>query len=218
VRALIRENNSSMPIFSSAPTIIQETLLFPYLSGAEFMRNFKEKFPGKSPYDMMPVSTEQVMHDDRFFVNRDDPTVVTLPAPTGKVIYENDLGEFETRLLLYEHLKDRDAAYRGAAGWDGDRYVLFESGRGEGLAWVTVWDTSVDAAEFFDLMDTAILKRFGAVKPSQATQNMRSYSARGRTISVTASDIGGRPVILYVDVPAGASSDVLDLRKVTLEE
>ncbi len=219
VRTLIRENNASMPVFSSAPMLIQETLLFPYLSGAEFMRAFKEKAAGKSPFGMMPVSSEQVMHDDRYFLNRDDPTVVTLPAPPGKVIYENDLGEFETRLLLFQHLKDRDAAYRGAAGWDGDRYVLFESGRGgEGLAWVSVWDTSIDAAEFFDLMDTAILKRFGAVKPSQASQSTRVYSARGRTIAVTATEIGGRPVVVYVDVPAGASIDVLDLRKVTLEE
>lgn len=219
VRTIIRESNASMPIFSSAPMLIQETLLFPYLSGAEFMRAFKEKLPGKSPLEQMPVSSEQVMHDDRFFLNRDDPTTITLPPPPGKVIYENDLGEFETRLFLFQHLKDRDAAYRGAAGWDGDRYVLFESGRGgEGLAWVSVWDTSVDAAEFFDLMDTAILKRFGTVKPSQATESTRVYSARGRTIAVTAGDVGGRPVVLYVDVPAGASIDVLDLRKVKLEE
>ncbi|HNV76515.1 MAG: hypothetical protein IT358_04770 [Gemmatimonadaceae bacterium] len=218
VRTLIRENNSTMPIFSSAPTLVQETLLFPYLSGAEFIRYFKEKRAGKSVFESMPVSTEQVMHDDRFFVNRDDPTVVTLPAPTGKVVYENDLGEFETRLFLYEHLKDRDAAYRGAAGWDGDRYVLFDTPKGEGLAWVTVWDTSVDAAEFFDLIDTSILKRFGNVKPAEASQMTRVYSARGRTIAVTAGDVDGRPVVLYVDVPAGASIKVLDLSKVTLEE
>lgn len=218
VRSIIRENNASMPVFASAPTLVQETLLFPYLSGAEFIRYFKEKNPGRSPFDLMPTSTEQVMHDDRFFANRDDPTVVTLPAPRGKVIYENDLGEFETRLFLYEHLKDRDAAYRGAAGWDGDRYVLFESGKGDGLAWVSVWDTSVDAAEFFDLMDTAILKRFGVVKPTSANQTMRVYAAGGRNIAVTASDIGGRPVVLYVDVPAGAATDVLDLKQVKLEE
>lgn len=218
VRAIIRENNASMPVFASAPTLVQETLLFPYLSGAEFMRLYKEKHPGKAPFGMMPTSTEQVMHDDRFFANRDEPTVVTLPAPRGKVIYENDLGEFETRLLLFEYLKDRDAAYRGAAGWDGDRYVLFESGKGEGLAWVSVWDTSVDAAEFHDLMDTALLKRFGTVKPTSANQMTRVYSAGGRTIALTASDIGGRPIVLYVDVPAGASPDVFDLKKITLEE
>jgi hypothetical protein len=35
---------------------------------------------------------------------------------------------------------------------------------------------------------------------------------------VTAGDVDGRPVVLYVDVPAGASIKVLDLSKVTLEE
>lgn len=219
VRQIIREQSASMPIFSSAPMLIQETLLFPYLSGAEFMRNFKEKRPGKPPFESMPVSTEQVMHEDRFFVDRDDPTLVTLPPLiSGKAVYDNDLGEFETRLFLYEHLKDRDAAYRGAAGWDGDRYVLFDIGRGEGLAWVSVWDTSVDAAEFFDLLDTSILKRFGAVKPQEASESARVYSASGRTIAVTARSIGSRPVVLYVDVPAGTSPAVLDLQKVVLQE
>ena len=133
-------------------------------------------------------------------------------------MYDNDLGEFETRLFLFQHLKDRDAAYRGAAGWDGDRYVLFETGKGDGLAWVSTWDTSVDAAEFFDLMDTAILKRFGGAKPQQASENSRIYSTTGRTIALTATDVGGRPVVSYVDVPAGSRTDVLDLKKVVLHE
>lgn len=219
VRDIIRESNASMPVFASAPLIIQETLLFPYLSGAEFMRWFKEKRPGKSPFDEMPVSTEQIMHDDRFFLNRDAPTRVTLPAPSiGKAVYENDLGEFETRLFLYEHLKDRDAAYRGAAGWDGDRYMLVETARGDALVWVSVWDTSVDAAEFHDLLDTSILKRFGSVKPSEANETTRTYAARGRTIALSTTEIGGRPMVVYADVPAGVSTAVLDVRKVTLEE
>jgi hypothetical protein len=219
VRQMIRENNATMPVFSTAPTLIQETLLFPYLSGAEFMRNFKEKNPGKAPFAMLPASTEQVLHEDRFFNTRDDPTAITLPAlKQGKAVYENNLGEFETRLFLFQHLKDRDAAYRGAAGWDGDRYVLFDLPRGEGLAWASVWDTSVDAAEFFDLLDTSILKRFGNVKPTQATQSLRLYTAGGRTIAASVSDVAGRPVVLYVDVPAGSSVDVLDMQLLKLEE
>lgn len=219
VRQQIRESNATMPVFSVAPTLIQETLLFPYLSGAEFMRNFKEKFPGKAPFGNMPVSSEQVMHDDRFFGAKDDPTNITLPPlKTGKAVYENNLGEFETRLFLFQQLKDRDAAYRGAAGWDGDRYVLFDLPKGEGLAWTSVWDTSVDAAEFFDLLDTSIIKRFGNVKPTQASQAQRLYTAAGRTLSVSVTEVAGRPVVLYVDVPAGASTDVFDMRLLKLEE
>jgi hypothetical protein len=219
VRELIRDGQGSMPTFASAPLVIQETLLFPYLSGAEFMKNWKEKSGGKLPFGDMPVSTEQVLHEDRFFLNRDDPTLVTLPPIAGAGdAYDNDLGEFETRLFLFQHLKDRDAAYRGAAGWDGDRFVSWTTARGDALAWVTVWDTAVDAAEFYDLVDTALLKRFDDLKPLASSGNRRQYSTRGRTIAVSAVEIAGRPCVVYVDVPAGSSTDVLDLKKVRLEE
>lgn len=219
VREVIRDSQGSMPIFASAPMLIQETLLFPYLSGAEFMKNFKEKRGGKLPFDAMPVSTEQVLHEDRYFLDRDDPTTVTLPAIAGAGdAWSNDLGEFETRLFLYQHLKDRDAAYRGAAGWDGDRFTTFTTGKGDGVAWLSVWDTSVDAAEFYDLVDTALLKRFDDLKPLSSSGNRRTYTARGRTIAVSAVEVQGRPCVLYVDVPTGMSPDVIDLKKVVLEE
>src|SRR5678816_2921250 len=79
VRDMIRENQSSMPIFARSPTVIQETLIFPYLSGAEFVRNFKDRSAGKSIYDDMPVSTEQILHPTAFFGKRDNPTSITLP-------------------------------------------------------------------------------------------------------------------------------------------
>ncbi|MBL8959712.1 MAG: hypothetical protein JNJ98_07665 [Gemmatimonadetes bacterium] len=219
VREMIRDGQSAMPTFAAAPLVIQETLLFPYLSGAEFMKNWKEKSGGKLPFGDMPVSTEQVMHPDRFFLNRDDPTVVTLPPIAGAGdVYDNDLGEFETRLLLFQHLKDRDAAFRGAAGWDGDRFASWTTSRGDNLAWLSVWDTSVDAAEFMDLMDTALLKRFDDLRPLGSTATRHLYSARGRTIAISAVEVNGRPCVLYVDVPAGASVDVIDLKKVKLEE
>jgi hypothetical protein len=43
VRQMIRDMQGSMPVFASAPTILQETLIFPYLTGAEFMRRFKQE-------------------------------------------------------------------------------------------------------------------------------------------------------------------------------
>jgi hypothetical protein len=219
VREVIRSSQGSMPVFAGAPMIIQETLLFPYLSGAEFMKNFKEKSGGKLPYDDMPTSTEQVMHEDRFFLNRDEPTTITLPAPAGgSDVYENDMGEFEVRLFLFQHLKDRDAAFRGAAGWDGDRYVSYNTPRGDAVAWLSVWDTSVDAAEFFDLLDTALLKRFPDLRPGASTGDRRMYTVNGRTLAVSAVEVQGRPAVMYVDVPTGTSVDVIDLKKVTLEE
>jgi hypothetical protein len=218
IRDMIREGQGGMAVFSSAPMIIQETLIFPYLSGAEFMRRFDEVRPGKVPFDSMPVSTEQIVHSASYFETTDQPTKVTLPELGGgaKLVYSNNLGEFETRLFLFQHLQDQNAAIRGAAGWDGDRFALFDTKGGDGIAWVTAWDSKIDAGEFFDLMDTLILKRFRNVKPKTATSDARVYEVNGRTIQVTTSEVNGRPVVLYLDVPVGAPTDVVDLSKVTL--
>jgi hypothetical protein len=220
VRQLIRETQGSMPVFASAPMILQETLIFPYLTGAEFMRKFKQEAPGQSPYTRMPASTEQLMHMERYFETRDDPTTVVLPAPlSGTVAYQNNLGEFETRILLYEYLREQASAVRGAAGWDGDRYALIQTPRGDAIAWVTVWDTSIDAAEFFDLLDASMIKRHGGrILPGFGRGTTRTYGAGGRRILLSIGDVSGRPVVLYVDAPAGVSPRLMDLAKVTLRE
>ena len=219
VRDMIREGQSSMPVFSSAPMIIQETLIFPYLSGAEFMRRFEETRPGKVPFDSMPVSTEQILHAPSYFESRDAPLRITLPELGGgaRSVYANNLGEFETRLFLFQHLQDQNAAIRGAAGWDGDRYTLFETSGGDGIAWVTAWDSKIDAGEFFDLLDTLILKRYRSAKPKAATAESRTYDVGGRTIQVTTAEVGTHPVVLYLDVPTGAPLSVVDLTKVGLQ-
>lgn len=219
VRDLIRENNESMPLFSSAPFVIQETLLFPYLSGAEFIRRAKEKKPNANLLEDVPVSTEQILHLERFFEGRDEPTAVILPPPRrGKVVYENNLGEFETRLLLYQHLKDQSAAFRGAAGWDGDRYQLIDVGRGEALVWLSVWDSSLDAAEFRDLLDTSVLKRFKGIEPGSADAMTRTYRAGNRVIGLIAVEVAGRPAVIYVDAPRGTPVNLIDVSRVRLEE
>ncbi|MGQ0641364.1 MAG: hypothetical protein ACT4P6_11445 [Gemmatimonadaceae bacterium] len=219
VRELIRQNNESMPLFANAPFVIQETLLFPYLSGAEFIRRAKEKRPNANLLTDVPASTEQIVHPEKFFESRDDPTAITLPPPrVGKVLYENTLGEFETRLLLYQHLKDQSAAIRGAAGWDGDRYQFIEVGRGEALAWISIWDSSVDAAEFRDLLDTSVLKRFANVEPVRADDMTRTYGVGNRVIGLIAVEVAGRPAVIYVDAPRGTSINLIDVSRVQLEE
>ena len=219
VREMIRENQSSMPVFAAAPLVIQETLIFPYLSGAEFVRNFKERNPGKTIYEDMPLSTEQILHPTAYFGKRDNPTSLTLPQlKSGTPTYQNTLGEFETRLFLFQHLKDQNEAVRGASGWDADRYELFNAAGGEGIVWVTVWDSDLDASEFFDMLNQAVEKRYVVTRSGPPGAVSRSYNAAGRSVQITTAEVSGRPVVVYVDVPAGASTDVIDLSKVRLQE
>lgn len=219
VRELIRESQASMPIFAAAPRVIQETLIFPYLSGAEFYRNYKERQPGTVIFKDMPASTEQIIHPAAFFVNRDAPTKVTLGTLSNATeSYENGLGEFETRLFLFEHLKDQNEAVRGASGWDGDRYAVVNTPQGPGIAWLTVWDSQVEAGEFYHITGQVIEKRFSAKPATGSTDLLKKYLASGRTLQLTTTEIAGRPVVIYVDVPAGANMNIINPAQVTLTQ
>lgn len=66
VREMIRSEQASMPKFAAAPTLLQETLLFPYIAGAEFVRQFKRVRPGEVPYAPAPASTEQILHPEKY--------------------------------------------------------------------------------------------------------------------------------------------------------
>ncbi|MGI9139570.1 MAG: hypothetical protein ACR2GJ_00470 [Gemmatimonadaceae bacterium] len=217
VREMIRENQASMPIFARAPLVIQETLIFPYLSGAEFIRGYKTRNPTGTPYDDMPVSTEQILHPSAYFGTRDHPTRVTLGPVRGTKRYENTLGEFETRLFLFQHTQDQNDAIRGATGWDGDRYALVDTPAGEALVWVTVWDSAVEAGEFREIMVSAIEAKT-LVGGSAVSETTRAYTNGGRTVRLATAEIGGRALVIYSDAPESVTGDLVDAASIRLQE
>ena len=204
IREMIRENQSAMPVFATAPMVIQESLLFPYLSGADFVQRFKDKKGKANPLTSVPRSTEQILHTGAYFgTPSDEPSVVTLPAPRNATkVYENDMGEFGARLFLYQHLKDEQVAARSAAGWDGDRYVVVQNAAGLGIVWASVWDSTLQAAGFSDAMIRATTKRTGMAERLEAAGGA-TIRPRGRTITIVPRIINGRAVVLYSDLPDG---------------
>lgn len=217
VRQMIREQSSTMPKFSTAPVIVQETVIFPYLGGAEFVRVVKAKRSSRAILADLPVSTEQVLNPDRYLASpRDNPLRVSMPAPRGaNEVYQNTLGAFETRLLLYEYLRDEPASVRGASGWGGDRYQVVRSPAGEGLVWVTVWDNGVEAAEFHDILERAVNKRFQP-RGYAPLPDGRRYSHDGRELYVRAMTLNGRPGVVFMDLPSGMGPEVVDLARVQI--
>jgi hypothetical protein len=202
IRSTIRETQAAQPAFSSSPMVIKETLLFPYINGADFVRRFKAHEPGKLPFEKLPISTEQVMHDSAYFGKTPDvPSEIVLPKIPG-TIATNDLGEFGTRLFVYQHTNDQDRSIRASNGWDGDRYALVKTPAGDALVWASVWDTPNDGAEFMSAIDAVMAGRYN-VRP-RVTGEHRHFETAKRTIDVDVREVGGRPVVLYVDAPAGA--------------
>ena len=136
------------------------------------------------------------------------PVEVTLPAPTvGKVAFTNTFGEFETRLVLVQHLKDEATARRAAGGLDGDRYALINTPQGDAVAWATVWDSPVDAADFLDLMGDAARRRYEMGKPTiapGATTRRFDIDATGthgvRTVTLEMKQVDGRAMVFFLDL------------------
>lgn len=98
-----------------------------------------------------PESTEQILYPERYLDRRERPVSIELAAPPDgwQLRRENDLGLFETRLLL----RGRGVWFADAiaSAWDGDRYALWEGGGEDGglaLVWYTVWSGPREAARF----------------------------------------------------------------------
>jgi len=190
-RSVMARQQAQMPEFARAPLWLREGLIFPYLAGADFMVWYRRKYFDRSVLKAMPTSTEQILHPDRYASN-DQPTEITFPAAEPDTVqYEDNLGEFETRLLFQQHLGDEAEAARLAAGWDGDRYqVLGRPGGADALVWYSVWDDAAAADRFLSGLERAWAKR-------------RASEHAGRRSEITRLVVGGRPVVRLVDAPAG---------------
>jgi len=211
IRDAIRENRAKMPQFTAAPMVVQEVTIFPYLSGIEFVRRFEVHHPGGVPFNALPVSTQQILHEDAYFGTPQAlPVTVTLPPPrTGTVSYVNTMGEFQTRLFLFQHLDDQNTSVRGAAAWVGDRYEVIDLTDGPAIVWVTLLDSPVDAAQFVDLLDQTAHNRFGA------PTSLHVYTKGTRTVTIAPITVGGHPGVLYTDAPAASDLPLLDPAKIT---
>jgi len=183
-----------MPAFAHAPRWLRETLIFPYLAGADFVRWYGMTHPGRQPYGAaMPVSTEQILHPDRYTAG-DAPLRLAFVAPSPDTVrYEDDLGEYEIRLLFAELLDDstEEQAAWLAGGWGGDRYRVLGS-RFDALVWYSAWDNSAAAARFAKGLERAWARR-------------RSGGPAGRRWEIKPLTVDGRPVVRLVDAPAGWS-------------
>lgn len=150
------------------PQIIQRQLLFPYLDGLSFLMNAWG--PGgwdgvNALWDAPPVSTEQIMHPEKY--PDEGPIEVVLPdvaallgdgwAQTGETV----MGELGIQILAADGAEWDPMSFslggqtmpnaEVAAGWGGDRLITLDGPDGAwALVWQTAWDTPEDAIEFFD--------------------------------------------------------------------
>ncbi|PYP31252.1 MAG: hypothetical protein DMD47_07515 [Gemmatimonadetes bacterium] len=209
LRRSLGQQQEQMKIFAQAPLWLRESLLFPYLGGAEFVRWFEREHPGEQPYGKrMPASTEQILHPSRY-AKGDAPIELAFAGPPSDTVrYEDDLGEFETRLLFTQFLGDETEAGLLASGWGGDRYRVL--GRAaDVLVWYTVWDDRIAADRFAKGLERAWRRRTAPRGlPDGRPKGLPDGRPKGlpdgrRRSEIKRLVIDGRPAVRLVDAPAG---------------
>ncbi|MFT7641772.1 MAG: hypothetical protein ACI9G1_003523 [Pirellulaceae bacterium] len=163
--------------FRKAPRIFKDSLIFPYHKGAVFVLTLSNKGGYKAvdkAWNDIPVSTEQILHPGKYITNRDDPVKLTLPEYKSELkgwnkLGSNVIGEFQMRILLARV----PGAYDAAAGWDGDRFDIYENPQTKnvGMVWLTTWDSKKDADEFARAYETQINRKLKIEDPDPLDLN-----------------------------------------------
>jgi hypothetical protein len=148
----------ALAILARTPQVLVEGLLFPYTAGQAFVLPIQQSSSWKAVdalYDDMPLSTEQILHPDKYRAGEKPVAVkmpATLAADMGKgwnEAIQDTFGEFQLGVWLRESGVRASDAAAAAAGWGGDRLAVLDGPSG---AWAVVlrstWDSTDDAKAF----------------------------------------------------------------------
>ncbi|HMU61300.1 MAG TPA: hypothetical protein PKA66_05910 [Gemmatimonadales bacterium] len=185
-REQLRTARGSMQVFAETPRVLQEGLIFPYLEGAEFVRWYERNDAGGGqPYGAaIPVSTEQVLHPQRYAAH-DMPVEVPLDT-VGAAPGESDvMGEMGIATLSADLAGAEVVSTTIPIGWAGDRYRLYQSEEGPALVWLIAWD------------DQRAADRFMAGSGAR----LRALPRAGYRTTVDAMDVAGHPGTRVVIAP-----------------
>lgn len=188
-RDQFRTQQRTMPVFSKAPRILRESIIFPYLAGADFLRWWAgSEHRDTLPFGpRMPVSTEQILHPERYG-RGDQPITLRFAAPEPRVMYEDVMGEFDMRILaadLAGAATDTEILTPIALGWGGDRFRVYETPAGPAMVWYIAWDDSTSRNRF----------RNGTGQRLEARRRL------GYRLELSAPQIGGHPGTRVVIAP-----------------
>jgi hypothetical protein len=160
---------SDTPKLKNAPPFIRDALLFPYLNGMTFSNSLL-KAGGWSAvsrvFSKPPASTQQILHPALYNSGKAPAPVVippVKPAGDGWIrLEDNMMGEFGWKEVLKQFL-DEARATPLAAGWEGDRYIVFERKSDKKLILIARLKlaNAEFAGRFFGQYSEALEKKYG---------------------------------------------------------
>jgi hypothetical protein len=212
---------------TTAPPVLVRSLIAPYVDGLLFTNDLRRRGGFAAVDDAWrspPVSTEQLLHPDKFRAH-EPPLVVPLPvgpshAPTLVERFHDVMGEQTLRIFLEEWLPARTAAV-AASDWGGDRLAAFSDEARE--QWAVGWHLRFDspaaaerafvafaraapltertAARPLPLADDADVAKKYRDKLCRARRNQGPLAVvrRGVDLAVTLGPFARRPLSVAVD-------------------
>lgn len=150
------EAEGKFPVFDKEPLYIRENLIFPYTAGEHFQNEVYEKEQKEAFSEVFrnpPVSTQQVLHPDKYFAHV-APVLPTLPKdPKGvKRFAEGVMGELDHSVLLRQYTSTQ-AAEEVSPQLAGSQYRLLETRKDKRieLVYASAWNDESSARRFFRL-------------------------------------------------------------------
>jgi len=202
--------------FKQAPRALRESLLFPYEEGSAWATQVYKRGGWEMvsrAFTTLPQSSEQILHADKYF-SYEAPQKLALPdfksvlGPTWKRIDYDVNGEWGSYLILDQFLNDATISKRASAGWGGDRFALYETGKPDEffVAQLTAWDTPLDAQEFFDAYAKRTAKRYpDAQELSSSPDRIEWQTSTGGV----AMELRGSRVAIVEGFPSSTDANTL---------
>jgi hypothetical protein len=187
-REQFRGQQARMPVYDKAPRILRESIIFPYLAGADFLRWwYGSEHRDTVPFGArMPVSTEQILHPDRYG-RGDQPITLRFTGSEPHLLYEDVMGEFDIRVLEADLTGQAELTTPVPLGWGGDRFRVYDTPSGAALLWYIVWD------------DAPSRERFMATVASRLEARRRL----GYRLDIGPLEVDGHPATRIVLAPEG---------------
>jgi hypothetical protein len=202
--------------FKQAPRALRESLLFPYEEGYAWATQLYKRGGWEmvsQAFTKLPQSSEQILHAEKYF-SYEAPQKLTLPelqsalGPAWKKLDYDVNGEWGCYLILNEFLNDAEESKQASAGWAGDRFALYESGKPDEVfvAQLTAWDTPLDAQEFFNAYARRTAKRYPDAKELKSDDNRFEWqTSTGKVVM----ELRGSRVAIVEGVPSSTDANKL---------
>jgi hypothetical protein len=176
------------------PESLKSVLLFPYASGTRFV-HFLLRQGGyaeiTAAFRSPPNTTSEILHPEKYSAKNSAPSLLSdanFETNGQRIEYRDSLGEFSITALLSSGEIKRELASKAAAGWAADLVVVYGTRDKEVVVWKILWDSALEAKEFFDAYRELLTARGFSIKQKDPIKVEIGVDSRVLTLTLNSTE------------------------------